>query len=75
MKATELIALDDTELDEVAGGCLHGRHGEAWSGFLQKLADLDIELNINVDIDIINVVGNVIQAAGGSNVALDIEPG
>lgn len=69
MKSTDLIALLDSELDEVAGGCRWG--GALAGGWLDRLAQIDIDLNVDIDIDVINFAGNVIQAVGGD---IDIEP-
>lgn len=71
MKSNDLIAVLDSELDKVAGGCLGS--GPRAGGWLDWLAQIDIDLNIDIDIDIINFAGNVIQAVGG-DIDIEIEP-
>ena len=68
-EATTLISLDDAELDAVAGGCGHrGRHHGRpdWMRRLGggKFGDIDIDINI------VNVVGNVVEAGGNLTIAI-----
>jgi hypothetical protein len=56
-ESMSLVALDDAQLDEVAGGCGgHGHHHGGWGGWG--------ELNLNINI--ITIAGNVFEA-GDSN--------
>jgi hypothetical protein len=74
MESTELMPLCDSELEEVAGGCGGRRHG--WGRGADLLAQIaELDLNIDIDINIINFVGNVIQAADASAVAIEIDQG
>jgi hypothetical protein len=70
-ESMSLVALDDAQLDEVAGGCggRGGHHGGGggwggWGGRGGRQAAPEIELNLNINI--ITISGNVFEA-GDSN--------
>jgi hypothetical protein len=64
---TALIALQDDELDCVAGG-------HDWHGFHFPDININLAVNVNVDVNtqtnIINFIGNVIDANGPVQIAL-----
>lgn len=75
MESPELIALSDSELDDVAGGCPWSRRWGQGGGLRERFANLDFDLDIEINVNIINFAGNVIQAAAGSAVVIDIAQG
>jgi len=60
--ATNLIALEDHLLEPVAGGCAYGAALDALKGL--HIGDINIDVDINTQLNIINFIGNVIQAGG-----------
>jgi hypothetical protein len=58
MKTTDLIPLEDDQLSCVAGG--HGLSG--WKPI--QIGDINIDIDVNTQINIINFIGNFIEAQG-----------
>ena len=71
-ESMSLVALDDEQLDEVAGGCGgRGRHGGGggggWGAWLARHGGGGLpEIELNLQINIITIAGNVFEA-GDSN--------
>jgi hypothetical protein len=60
--STALIALEDDQLDCVAGG--NGSPLDAWKGFQMGDVNINIDIDVNTQLNIINFIGNSIQANG-----------
>jgi hypothetical protein len=70
-ESMSLVALDDAQLDEVAGGCGgHGHHHGGWGGWggwgARQAGGGAPEIELNLNINIITIAGNVFEA-GDSN--------
>lgn len=65
MKAAQLVALEDSALEVVAGG------NSPSLDIVQKTLNLDFDLD--VDLDIVNFVGNTLVATDYSTVDVQIE--
>lgn len=57
-----LIALEDEQLDSVAGGCWGPYALDALKGL--NIGPINIDIDVNTQVNIINFIGNVIQAGG-----------
>lgn len=60
MKTTDLIPLEDEQLSCVAGG--HGLDG--WKPIQIGDLNINIDIDVNTQINIINFIGNIIEAQG-----------
>ena len=63
--ATNLVALEDEQLDGVAGGCAGL---EALRGL--TIGAINIDIDVNTQVNIINFIGNVIKANGPVSIDL-----
>ena len=60
MKTTDLIPLEDEQLDCVAGGSAL----DSWKPIQIGDININIDIDVNTQINIINFIGNVIEAQG-----------
>jgi len=75
LSSTELVSLEDEQLDDVAGGCRHGRRGGWWGrrrghGGGRGFGVTNVDVDVDIDINVINFVGNNITAGGDVNILL-----
>jgi hypothetical protein len=64
VSSTALIALDDDQLDCVAGGA--GLPSlDAFKGIHMGDVNINIDIDVNTQLNIINFIGNTIKAYGG----------
>lgn len=63
VKSTALIALDDDQLDCVAGGTALPSL-DAFKGIHMGDVNINIDIDVNTQINIINFIGNMIKANG-----------
>ena len=58
-ETTALIALEDAQLECVAGGSLDG-----WKPIQIGDLNINIDIDVNTQVNIINFIGNIIEAGG-----------
>jgi hypothetical protein len=63
INTTALIALEDDQLDCVAGGTGMPAPG-AWKGIQMGDVNINIDIDVNTQVNIINFIGNMIKANG-----------
>lgn len=65
---TDLVAIEDAALDEVAGGCRWGGGRGQWGQWMSRWAS---DIDLNVQINVVNVVGNTLVAGDDLTVNVD----
>lgn len=78
LSSTELVSLEDEQLDDVAGGCRWWRRrwrrrGWGFGGGSAADTDINVDSDVNVQLNIIVVAGNDVQAGGDAAIVIDAD--